>query len=130
METVITDTQEMKLTIPNKELFSSRLINMSRIKYSRVLQELHFHYEDAHILPQILDEIIKEIRTSCSMVVKDGSKPLRANLQKFGLSELVVEFEAVLNCSPGTLQFQNGRQEVLLAIDRAVRRLGKQLKIK
>ena len=129
METVITDNDEMVMAIPNKELFSSRLINMSRIKYSRILQDLRFHYDDCHKLPLILEEIIKEVKNASALVVSDGSKPLRANLKNFGESYLEVEFEAILHCGPETLEFENGRQEVLLAINRAVRRLGIQFAV-
>ncbi len=123
METIITDDDEMVMAIPNKELFSTRIINISRIKYSRVIQELHFHYDDCQKLPAVLDAIIKEIRDTCTMVISDGSKPLRANFKNFGESYLEVEIEAILCCQPESLEYENGKQDVLLAIDRAVRHL-------
>ena len=129
METVIIDNEEMAMAIPNKELYSSRLINISRIKYSTIMQEIRFNYEDCQKLPSVLEEIIKEIRTTCSLVVTDGSKPLRANFKNFGKSYLEVEIEARLQCQPESEEFENGRQEVLFAIDRAVRRLSVQFAV-
>jgi MscS family membrane protein len=122
METVITDANEMVMTIPNKQLSESRVINISRIKYSRIQQDIHFHYEDCQKLPMILDEIKREISSTCPMVVSDGSKPLRAYFKSYGNSFLEVEVDVRLRCQPGGEDFKKARQEVLLAIDRAVKR--------
>ena len=122
METIITDADEMVMAIPNQELASSCLINISKIKYSRVKQDLHFQYDDCQKLPDILKSIRNEIRSTCPLVVSDGSKPLRAYFKNYADSYLEVEVDVRMTCMPGSEDYKKGRQEVLFAIDRAVRR--------
>lgn len=122
METIITDDYEMIMAIPNMELTKSRLINVSRIKCSRLKQDIRFNYDDSPKLPKILDDIKKEIHSTCSLVITDGSKPLRAFFVNYGEGCLEVEVDVRLSCRPGSEDFKRGREEVLLAIDRAVRK--------
>ncbi len=122
METTITDSNEMVVAIPNQELSSSRLINISKIKMSRLRQDLHFHYQDCQKLPAILEEIKHEIKSTCPLVVSDGTKPLRAYFKKYADSYLEVEVDVRMNCNPGSELFKQETQDVLFAIDRAVRR--------
>lgn len=122
IETVITDSNEMVMAIPNKELSSSRLINISKINYSRFTQDLHFEYKDCQQLPDILNDIKQEIRSTCPLVVIDGSKPLRAYFKNYADRFLEVEVDVRMFCQPGSELYKRGRQEVLFAIDRAVRR--------
>mmetsp|Transcript_5030 Transcript_5030/g.6506 ORF Transcript_5030/g.6506 Transcript_5030/m.6506 type:complete len:472 (+) Transcript_5030:97-1512(+) len=121
-ETIITDSDEMVMAIPNKELAHSRIINIGKLKFSRVKKDIHFHYEDCQKLPVLLEEIKSEICASCPLAVIDGSKPLRAYLKNFGDSFLEVEVDVRLSVRPGGELYKKGTQDVLLAIDRAVRR--------
>ncbi len=122
METTITDSEEMVMAIPNKDLSQSNLINISRMKFSRVRQDLHFLYEDCQKLPEVLADIKHEIRSSCPFAVIDGSKPLRAYFKNFGDSYLEVEVDVRLKCRPSGEEYKKGRQDILLAIDRVVKR--------
>lgn len=122
METIITDDDEMIMAIPNKDLASSQLINLSKIKMSRFKQDLRFFYDDSQKLPVVLSEIKKEITKACPLVVTDGTKPLRAYLKNMAESYLEVEVEVKMRCRPGCEDYKKGKQDVLLAIDRAVRK--------
>ena len=122
METIITDSEEMVIAIPNQELSSSRLINISKIKMSRLRQDLHFQYQDCQKLPEILSDIKREIKATCPLVVSDGTKPLRAYFKKYADSYLEVEVDVRMRCQPSSELYKKGTQDVLFAIDRAVRR--------
>ena len=116
------DSEEMVMAIPNKELSQTRLINISRMKFSRVRQDLHFRYEDCQQLPEVLADIKHEIRSTCPLAVIDGSKPLRAFFKNYSDSYLEVEVDVRLKCRPGCEEYKKGRQDILLAVDRAVKR--------
>ena len=124
METIITDSNELVMAIPNKELSASRLVNLSRIETSRLRQDVHFHYEDCQKLPEVLMEIEREICRTCPVAVAKDLQPPRAYFKNFADAFLEVEVDVRLHCVPESQAFKRARQEVLFAIDRAVKHHG------
>mmetsp|Transcript_22405 Transcript_22405/g.33161 ORF Transcript_22405/g.33161 Transcript_22405/m.33161 type:complete len:446 (-) Transcript_22405:96-1433(-) len=125
-ETLIRDSSEMVTAVPNKELSNQRLTNISRNKFSQVKQVVHFEYEDLDKLPALLQEIKKEISRSCPAVVIDGSKPFRAYFHEYADSFLKIIVDVRMNVTPDSDTYYFNREQVLLAIGRAV----KQMKMK
>ena len=109
------------IKIPNSQLTGQRISNLSRVKRSRVRQVLRFKYKDLEKLPYVLSEIKDEIRGSCPKLIVDGSKPFQAILQSYEPDHVA----AVVNCHfdipPATGEFVDNRQQVLLAIARAMK---------
>ena len=69
-----TGSDELITKIPNSQLSNIRISNRSRMKFSQVKQQLNFKHEDMGRIPNLCDEIRKEIAASCPKVVSDGSK--------------------------------------------------------
>lgn len=124
VETELVGYDNVPIRIPNSQLASERVSNMSRIKLSRVYQNLRFEYSDLDILPDLLNDIKEEITASCPKLILDGSKPFQALLSAYETDHV----EAYVNCHfvipPGTDEFVNNRQQVLLAIARALKKNG------
>jgi small-conductance mechanosensitive channel len=116
----------MVTAVPNKELSNQSLINISRNKFSQVKQVVHFEYGDLENLPALLLEIKKEISRSCPAVVIDGSKPFRAYFHEYADDHLKVVVDVRMNVTPDSDTYYRNREQVLLAIGRAV----KQMKMK
>ena len=125
-ETLIRDSSEMVTAVPNKELSNQSLTNISRNKFSQVKQVVHFEYGDLENLPALLLEIKKEISRSCPAVVIDGSKPFRAYFHEYADDHLKVVVDVRMNVTPDSDTYYRNREQVLLAIGRAV----KQMKMK
>lgn len=122
VETEIVGYDGTPLRIPNSQLTNARVSNLSRMQRSRVYQVLRFSYSDLEILPQVLDDIKAEIEASCPKLITDGSKPFRATLTSYQADCV----EATVNCHftipVVTGECVENRQEVLLAISRALER--------
>ena len=129
LETLVKHNGEMITAVPNKDLANQRLTNLSRLKFAQVTQTLRFDYKDADRIPEIIDEIRKEIRTSCPHVVTDGSRPFRVFWSSYGPSSLEVMVDVRMSVPPIGDKFYVGRQGVLMAINRALRSVGAELVI-
>jgi MscS family membrane protein len=62
VETIIRGSDEIMVTVPNDELVSQQVSNLSRIHQCQVKQTLRFKYEDSEKLPALLEDIKREIR--------------------------------------------------------------------
>lgn len=106
--------------IPNTQLGSQRVINISRCNKCRVLTLLRFEYSDIQKIPKTLELIKQEIAESCPKLIKNGKKPFRAMLSSFERDYV----EATINCSfeisPTGEEFWANREQMFLAIDRGV----------
>jgi small-conductance mechanosensitive channel len=122
VETEIVGYDNIAIRIPNSQLSSERVSNMSRIKLSRVFQTIRLQYSDLDKLPDILSDIKLEIKASCPKLILDGSKPFQALLSEYKNDHM----EAFVNCHftipPGSDEYFNNRQQVLLAIARALKK--------
>jgi hypothetical protein len=68
-----------------------------------------------------MNDIKREIRSSCPSVITDGSRPFRCYWTEFRANHLEVELDAHFRIRPIGDAYYENRQRVLLAIDRAVR---------
>ena len=122
VETELVGYDNIAVRIPNSQLSSERVSNMSRIKLSRVYQTIRLQYSDLDKLPDILNDIKLEIQSSCPALILDGSKPFQALLSEYKNDHV----EAFINCHfaipPGSDEYFNNRQQVLLAIARALKK--------
>jgi small-conductance mechanosensitive channel len=121
LETVLRGSDEIFITIPNADLLSQRVCNLSRVHQCQVKQTLRFAYKDSNKLPQLVDDIKTEIRASCPSVITDRSRPFRCFWTGFQGDHLEVTVDAHFRIEPvGDVYFEN-QQRVLQAIDRAVK---------
>ena len=122
VETELVGSDNISVKIPNSQLTSQRVSNLSSIHQSQVHQLLRFKYSDLDKLSFVLNDIKDEIKTSCPRLILDGTKPFQAVLTQYQADHI----QAVVNCHfdipPGSGEYTNNRQEVLLAIARALKR--------
>ena len=108
--------------IPNSQLTTARVSNLSRVKRSRLLQKLRFHYRDLEKLPALLEEIKAEIIKSCPKVITDGSAGFFAVLEEYQEDHIGGLVIANFEIPPRTADFIQNRQEFMLAIARAMKK--------
>lgn len=75
--------------IPNTQLGSPHVINISWCHVCRVLTLQKFEYSDIQKIPKALELIKDEIAESCSKLIKNGKKPFRAIIIYLALKEIV-----------------------------------------
>eukprot|EP00568_Trieres_chinensis_P002766 CAMPEP_0183306650 /NCGR_PEP_ID=MMETSP0160_2-20130417/13506_1 /TAXON_ID=2839 ORGANISM="Odontella Sinensis, Strain Grunow 1884" /NCGR_SAMPLE_ID=MMETSP0160_2 /ASSEMBLY_ACC=CAM_ASM_000250 /LENGTH=473 /DNA_ID=CAMNT_0025470083 /DNA_START=34 /DNA_END=1455 /DNA_ORIENTATION=+ len=124
LDTTIMGSDDIFVRIPNSEIASRRIYNISRMKRSRVKEVLRFHYADVEKLPGLMEDIKAEIRESCSNVIVNGSRPLRAHLRECHHDHVAVVVEAHFNITPRTSEFYDEQERALLAMVRAVKSNG------
>jgi small-conductance mechanosensitive channel len=120
VETEIRGFDNVSIRIPNSQLLTQRVSNISRTKQSQVLQLLRFQYSDLKQIPSVLGDIKREIRASCPKLVVDGSKSFNAVVSKYEPDHVQCQVNCHFEIPPGTTEFVLNREEVLLAIARAV----------
>lgn len=129
LSTEIQGFDELVTTIPNTQLSDVRISNKSRMKFSRVKQNLHFRYLDLDKIPGLVDEIKGEIAKSCPKVVTDGSHTFRVRFVDYAADHVVVLVDCRLRNPPSGEKYYEARQGVLEAIARAVKRKGVQFSL-
>ena len=120
VETEICGYDNIAIKIPNSQLFSQRVSNISRIKRSQVKQLVRLKYSDIKKLRTILEDIKGMIRDSCPKLITDGSKPFRAVLTGYEPDHIQAEVNCHFEIPPGSAEFVENREQVLLAIARAM----------
>lgn len=111
------------IDIANSQLSSQRVTNLSRVGNSRILTNLRFKYEDIQQLPAALDKIKEEIAKSCpTLITKD--KPFRAKITGFERDYVEATIDCRFELPPFGDEFWGTRQDMFIAIDRAVRSCG------
>lgn len=121
LETKLQGSDNILYTIPNKELLSTKLSNLSRIQTSQVSQTLKLPYSAIEKLPKLFRDIKAEIRMACPSIITDGSRPFQCYLVNYG-KEVEVNVNAHFRIPPVGDAYYENRQECLLAMDRAIRR--------
>lgn len=120
VETELMGGDDTIMLIPNAQIVKERVSNLSRTTRSQVKQVLRFSYDDISSIPGVLANVREEIRSSCPRLVTDGSVPFSARMSSYEADHI----EALVNChfdiQPGTPEYSANREEVLLAIARAV----------
>jgi small-conductance mechanosensitive channel len=122
METVLRQSNNIMTSVPNSILSGQKISNLSRQKQSQVKQTLRFNYDDAEQIPLLLDSIKSEIKKACPRLISDGTRPFRVFWTGYQEDHLEVMVDTHHNIAPiGDAYWQN-RQNILLAISRAVKK--------
>lgn len=124
VETDIAAYDNTVIKIPNSQIYDQRVINLSRIKMSQVKQELRFKYSDLNKLETVLQDIKNEIEKNCPNLITDGTRPFQAVLERYEPDHVEVLVNCHFKIPPTSADYIKNRQEVLLAIARAVERNG------
>ena len=72
-------------------------------------------------LPAVLEAIKAEIQRNCPRLIIDGSKPFRAVLTAYEPDHVRVEVDCHFEINPGSGEYVETRQQVLLSIANAVK---------
>lgn len=120
VETQIQQYDNIVVQIPNSSLYKQRVSNLSRVKRSQVEQVLRFKYADLPTVPVVLADIKEEISASCPKLVTDGTRPFRAVLTKYESDHISTAVLCHFDIPPGSAEFVDNREQVLLAIARAM----------
>jgi len=123
LNTSIKGGDELVTSIPNSQLSNIRVTNRSNQRYSQVKQILRFDYSDVDRIPTLVATIKEEIRSSCPEVVTDGSHPFRVVWSNFEADHLEVSVDCRLRCPPIGNKYAEARQNILIAIARAVKKM-------
>ena len=102
LNTHIHRKDEFIVCIPNTQLSTNRLANVSRSKHSTVIQTLMVSYDDMDKLPKFIKDTKKEIRESCPSIIDDGSRAFRVFWNDFKEFSLEVLVEVHLQIKPFT----------------------------
>lgn len=120
IETHIQGYDSAVTRIPNGQLTTARLCNLSRVSKSRVVQNIRFKYSYLNKLPAVLEEIKLEIQKNCPTVITDGSAALFAVLEKYEADHISGLIIANFAIPPRTIEFNDRRQQFVLSIAWAV----------
>ncbi len=120
-ETMIQNSDDVVVGVPNSQLTGQRVYNLSRTPQSQVKQTLRIRYEDASKIPVLLETIKEEIRNDCDKLIPGR---LRAHWSNFEDDHLQVVVDAHFSIKPTGGEYHDNRQKVLQAIYRAVIKTG------
>ncbi|KAL7577162.1 hypothetical protein ACA910_003499 [Epithemia clementina (nom. ined.)] len=114
------------IQIPNSRILNQHVINLSRVKRSRVQQIIRLRYSDLPKVPDLVQRIPDTIAAQATPVVvtQDVTRPIRAHLSNLKDDHVEMIITCHLHCRPGSAAFLHWRQQVLLAIAQAVRDAG------
>lgn len=116
---------EITTRIPNSQLSSQRVRNLSRVSKSQVTQTLWFSYKDIDKMPAVMEAIKQEVNATCGeFAITDGSRPFRAHWRDFKDDHLEVVVDFHFNIKAATQAYWDNRQRVLEAIATAVKKMG------
>jgi small-conductance mechanosensitive channel len=127
LETLLRDSNNVITRVPNTLLSSQKVSNLSRIAQSQVKQTLRFGYKDALILPELLEDVKNEIRAACPKLITDKSRPFRAFWTDYKEDHLEVMIDTHFNIPPFSDDYWLNRQNVLIAITKAITKYNVQL---
>jgi small-conductance mechanosensitive channel len=126
METTFRGSDNTVTRVPNTALSSQKISNVSRVRQSQVQQTLRFHYRDAEKIPDIIADIKKEIVQACPRLITD-IRPFRVFWTNFNDDHLEVMVDTHFHIAPIGDAYWMNRQNVLLAIKRAINNNGVEL---
>lgn len=124
MECTLRRSDDVCVTIPNKDLAGQRISNLSRCSLSQVKQTLRFKYDDSTFekVPALLEDIRNEIVMCCPDLIQDGSRPLRMHMTGFIGDHIEIVIDTHYRIKPVGDAYWDNRQNALMAIGRAVKR--------
>jgi small-conductance mechanosensitive channel len=112
---------ELVVRIPNTQISGTRVANISRSRLSNVKQSLSISYGDVDKLPKLIQDIKNEIRNSCPTLIDDGSRSFQVFLTDYKEYSVQVLVSAHFRTKPFCDAFLEVKQDVLLAIRKAMR---------
>jgi small-conductance mechanosensitive channel len=110
------------MKIPNAELGANSISNLSIVDSSQVEQSLRFDHSTIDTIPRLVKEIKSEIKAACPKLISDSSRPFRVHWTEYGESFLQIDIDTRFNIKPHSDEYYDNKQEVLLAISRAIRK--------
>lgn len=125
--TLIRGDDEILMKIPNAEISTKNISNLSMINKSQVKQSLRIDHSAIDTIPLLIEEIKAEIKSSCPMLVCDPSHPFRVHWTEYGKGFLQIDVDAKFNVEPHSDDYYDNKQRVLLAISRAIKKCGVKL---
>lgn len=126
METQLRATDNSIIKIPNSQLASQKMSNLSRVTECLVRQTLRFHYEDIDKIPELIQLIRQEIIAACPRLILNGKRPFRVFFTGYREDHLEVEVTTHHRLAPVGDAYHVNRQNVLLAINTAVKKCNMQ----
>ena len=113
------------IRIPNAQIATQRVQNLSKTATYQVKELLWFKYDDIDKIPMVVEEIKKELRASCPKLITDGSRPFRVHWSEYKDDHLEVLVNINFSISPAsTHECMDNRQVAMQAIGRAVKNSG------
>ena len=122
IETHIKGHDNIVTRIPNGQLTTARVSNLSRLERSRCFQTLRFKYKDLDKLEEVLRDIKLEIKQACPKTITDGSAAFFAVLEEYKADHISALVIANFEINPRSLEFFENRQQFVLAIARAMKK--------
>lgn len=120
LETEINGYDNLVIRVPNSQITSQRVSNISRATQSQVKQVLRFSYEDLDKVPKVLEDIKLEIQASCPKLIDDGSKAFGAVLSQYEADHVQADVNCHFDIEPTSAEVSENKEAVLLAIARAL----------
>lgn len=123
LESTLRKSDNILVSIPNKDLAGQKIANLSRVRYSQIKQTLRFKYDNDAFekLPDLMDEIRDEIAKACPTLITDGSRPCRIHMTNFHGDYIEVVCNLHFRIKPVGDNYWNNRQQALVAIGRIVK---------
>ena len=126
LDTCMAGADDIQVRIPNSEIASKRIYNISRMKRSQVKQKLRFKYSDIDKIPKLISDLKREIRAACPKLVVDGSRPFRVHWR--GIEDepalsgsLIVVVDTHHDIRPMSDAYYDNREKVMEAIMEATK---------
>lgn len=124
LETMIRSSDDVVVGIPNSQLSSKIVYNLSQTPTCQVKQALRIDYADADKMTKLLETIKIEIKAACPKLITDGSRAFNAHWRGYADDHLEVVVDCHFKIKPTGGEYWNNRQRVLEAIYRAVKKTG------
>ena len=124
LDTTLACTDNIHVRIPNSEIASKRISNVSRAKRSQVKQKIRLRYDDIDKIPKLVDDLKEEVKAACPKLVLDGSRPFRVHWRSMADDHVAVVLDTHHDIPPMTQAFYNNQERVMIAIATAVKKNG------
>lgn len=124
-DSMIRGSDNSFVRIPHTQMAKQRIVNLSRQPSSQVSQKLTLPNRGPDQIKQLIDDMKSEIRTSCPMLIEDDDSSARRFLVHWTDIEkenVIINIESHFRIPRLSKRYWENRQEVLVAISRAVSR--------
>lgn len=115
---------EIIIKIPNNQLASQRISNISRMDKCQVKVNLRVSYADHAKIPTFCASIKEELLKVCQELISDGSRPFRANWRGFESDHLLVIVDTHHFIKPSGDKFLENQELVFQTIARVATECG------